>query len=265
MQLCQVISKEFINAISDDNIASNVGSHSDQYIFVPALIKDTKKPVIKELFTFGWCIRCTEPHHFFLTRFLHIILLHLACKFAIKKFIPSKFKRLCKVWSTGIYWKDTDGVQALVELVDNNRTLVLLMRCQDGATAQMIELIKKVIIEILQCKQQVMPRIDTCEFIIDKSQLQYPVKLWGELILYDIMLLADCYIKKKEYIIDQAEGSKQTPISELFPEAAYTAEQYFKLLFAGRNPKVYYTILYIKSVLFITVCYYFSDFDKLQF
>ena len=157
------------------------------------------------------------------------------------------FERLCEVWTTGIYWKDTDGVQTLVELVDNNRTLVLLMRCKDGTvtTAKMFELIRKVIIEILLCKQQVMPKIDTCEFIIDKSQLQYPLKSRKKLTLYNIMLLADCYLKKKEYIIDQADGLMQTPILDLFPEATYTAEQYFDLIFADRNPKVYLLLLII--------------------
>ncbi len=154
------------------------------------------------------------------------------------------FERLCEVWTTGIYWKDTGGVQTLVELVDNNRTLVLLMRCKDGTvtTAKMFELIRKVIIEILLCKQQVMPKIDTCEFIIDKSDLQYPVKSWEKLTCYNMMLLAECYLEEKEYVVgrDQAmKGFKQTLILELFPDATFTTEQYLKLLFVGRSPKVY--------------------------
>ena len=31
--------------------------------------------------------------------------------------------------------------------------------------------------------------------------LQYPVKSWEELNRYNIMLLAECYLKEKDYII----------------------------------------------------------------
>ena len=233
MELCEVITEEFMNLklLSVNNAIDNM---NDQYIFVPALIKDTEKPQIEEVFTFGWCLRCTNPQDFFLSRFLHLALLQLACKYS-KKSSAIKFDRLCKVWTTGIYWKDMKGVQTLVELVDNKKSLVLLTTCQDGAINEMIKLIKKIILEILICKQQVMPKIDTCEFVIDNSHLQYPLKSFKELTLYNIELIAECYINDEKFIVDRT-GIKQTPITKLFPQV--TADQYYESIFADRYPKV---------------------------
>ena len=249
MQLCQVITEEFTNLklLSDDiHVEHEVNGNnadSNQYIFVPALIKETQIPEIEEPFLFGWLLRCSNSHHFFLSRFLHLVLLHLACKFSIHTSGISKFERDCKVWATGIYWMDTKGVQTLVELVDNNQSLVLLMRCQDGAINEMIKLVKSVIIEILTCKQQILPKVDTCEFIIDNSQLQYPLQSWEELTLCNIKLLAKCYINNDKFIYDR-KLVKQIPISNLFPDEV-TADQYYESIFADRDPKVCNTIIII--------------------
>ena len=234
MELCEVITEEFINLkVLSGNKVDDV--NNEQYIFVPALIKDTQKPQIEEAFTFGWVLQCTNPHDFFFSRFLHLALLHLACNYS-KTSGANKFERLCKVWTTGIYWKDTKGVWTLLEQVDNKKSLVLLTTCQDGAVNEMIKLIKNIIIYILSCKQQVMPKIDTCEFVIDNSYLQYPFKSFKELTLYNIELISECYINKDKFIIDKT-GMKQVPISNLFPEV--TAEQYYVSIFADRDPKVY--------------------------
>ena len=234
MELCEVITEEFMSLkLLSGNKVDDV--NNEQYIFVPALIKDTQKPQIEEAFTFGWVLQCTNPHDFFFSRFLHLALLHLACKYS-KTSGANKFERLCKVWTTGIYWKDTKGVQTLLEQVDNKKSLVLLTTCQDGAVNEMIKLIKNIIIEILSCKQQVMPKIDTCEFVIDNSHLQYPLKSFRELTLYNIELISECYINDDKFIIDRT-GMKQTPISNLFPEV--TAQQYYESIFADRDPKVY--------------------------
>ena len=130
------------------------------------------------------------------------------------------------------------------------------MRCQDGAAPinEMIKLIKSVIIEILTCKQQVLPKVDTCEFIIDNYQLQYPLQSWEELTLYKIKLLAECYINNDQYIIDRT-GMKQTQISNLFPEV--TAEQYYESIFADRDPKACNTIIIIiNNLIIIFFCFF---------
>ena len=256
MKLCEVITIDFTKSLSTDK---NKDVDSDQCIFVPALIRETKMPEIEEPLMFGWFLHCTNPHHFFLSRFLHLILLHLACKYSIHTHGANKFERDCKVWATGIYWMDTKGVQTLVELVDNNQSLVVLMRCQDGAINEMMKLVKSVIIEILTCKQQVLPKVDTCEYIINCSQLQFPLQSWEELTLYNMELLAKCYINNDKFIYDRklAPG-KQISISNLFPDEV-TADQYYESIFADRDPKVCNTIIIINNNLIIIFFCFFTE------
>ncbi len=84
-----------------------------------------------------------------------------------------------------------------------------------------------------------MPKIDTRKYIIDKCHLQYPLKSWQGLTLYNIVLLAKCFVNNDKFIIDHAVELEQTPISSLFPDVTYTAEKYYGLIFANRCPKVY--------------------------
>ena len=235
MELCQIITEKFIISMDIKSLSADDNTDNNQYIFLPALIKDTQKPKIEESFTFGWCLRCTNPHHFFLSRFLHLVLLHLAYKYSVPQSADSKFQRLCKIWTTGIYWKDTKGVQTLVELVDNNRSLVLLMTCKETANNEMIKLIKDVIIEISTCKQQVLPKAGTSEFVIDNSQLNYPLQALNYYTLYNIELLAKCYVNEDQFVLDTT-GEIQIAVTNLFPA---TEVQCYEAIFADRDPKVY--------------------------
>ena len=231
MELCQVITEDFITCTNVKPISDTEGN--EKYIFVPALINNAEKPEIEEVFKFGWCLCCLNSHDFFVSRFFHLLLLHLAYKFTESGL--NKFERLCEVWSKGIYWKDTKGVQTLVELVDGNQSLILLTSCQDGATNDMVRLMKGVITEILTCKEQVMPKTKTHEFIFDSSYTDYPIELLSAIPLFSIELLAKCYINGNKYILDKT-GTKQIPVSDLFPEA--TVKLFCDSIFADRNPQV---------------------------
>ena len=238
MELCQIITEEFIISMGIRSL-SDGNTDNDQYIFVPALIKDTKKPEIEESFTCGWCLCCTNSHQFFLSRFLHLVLLHLAFKFSVHQSTSSKFKRLCEVWTTGIYWNDTKGVQTLVELVDNNRSLVLLMKCKETANNEIIKLIKDVIFEILTCKEQIMHKTKCDEFVIDCRQLQYPIETESfNSRLYNIEQLARYCINGDHsgYILNNAGGRDSINPSELFEGASL--DSFCEAVFVGRKPEV---------------------------
>ena len=232
MELCHEMSKDFL-------LSAGLIPHSDddgeRYLFIPALIKDTKRPDVSEIFQFGWCIQCLDEHSFFVPRFLHVLLLHLAYKYAVEESANNKLQRLVKIWNTGIYWKDIRGVQTLVELIDNNQCLLLLMSCKEGTTLDMISLRQSVIEEILLLKFQLCPRVKTSEFIIDQSTLNYPVIALTDLYLYNIEMIAKCYIEECQYALNTT-GEKQTSLSDLFKDA--TLNTHFKSIFANRTPKV---------------------------
>ena len=230
MELCQDISQDVLpstNLMMKDD---------DRLLFFPALIRNTERPQeISGTFQFGWCFQCSNPHQFFLPRFLHVLLLHLAFRYALPKSTENQLHRRCTIWTSGILWKDTRGVQSLVELVDNSQCVLLLMSCQVGWEQNMLRLCKDLLCEILSLQQQLCPGLKLQEFVIDPSQLHYPIQKPSTLTLYDIELIASCIIQKELFVLD-TEGDKQMKISDLFPFEPIQPDTLS--VFAGRNPEV---------------------------
>ena len=240
--LCQIISKNFMTLTNMKPLSQEVAEEIDTYLFVPALIKETGIPEIKEPFKFGWCLCCgnLKKHHFFTPRFLHLLLLHLAYKFS-ESSSPNAFEQLCQIWSKGIFWKGLNGAQTLIELIDNNQSLIVLVSFQDGletSVARIINHIREVIFEILTCKQKVMPRTDTTEFILDNSNLLYPLGPLSDLTLFDMRLLAKCHVNGDSFILDTT-GDRQVAVTKLFFTTELSLVQFCcEAVFAGREPKV---------------------------
>ena len=243
-ELCQVISKDFMTLTNMKPLSQEVTEEADTYLFVPALIKETGIPEIKEPFKFGWYLRCgnLKKHHFFTPRFLHLLLLHLAYKFS-ESSSSDVFKKLCQIWSKGIFWKDLNGAQTLIELIDNNQSLIVLVSFQDGletSVARIINHIREVIVEILTCKQQVMPRTNTTEFILDINNFVYPnLGPLSDSTLFGIKILAECYINgiSTSFVLDET-GDNVAVTKLFFTTELSLVQSCCEAVFAGREPKV---------------------------
>ena len=118
---------------------------------------------------------------------------------------------------------------------------LLLMSCQVGSEQNMLHLCKDLLCEILSLQHQLCPSLKLQEFVIDPSQLHYPIQKPSTLTLYDIELIASCIIQKELFVLD-TEGDKQMKISDLFPFEPIQPDTLS--VFAGRNPEVSDLILY---------------------
>ena len=236
MELCQEISQDFLtcsNMKVKDKESSDV--LTERLLFFPALVHKTERPdKISGTFRFGWCLQCSDPHQFFIPRFLHVLLLHLAYQYTIPS-VDSELHRRCTIWTSGIWWKDTRGVQSLVELVDNSQCVLLLMSCYEGSEENMLHLCKQLISEILTVRHQLCPTLKLQEFVIDPSCLRYPIPKPSTLTLYDIELLVSCIRGRKLCVLD-TKGDEQMKISDLFPFEPYQSDTLS--IFAERNPEV---------------------------
>ena len=210
----------------------------EKYLFIPALVRNVQRPhEISETIQFGWCLQCSNPHQFFLPRFLHVLLLRLAYQYGLPKTADNPQHRQCTVWTNGILWSDDDGVQTLVEIVDNSQCVLLLMSCVDGYEWNMVKLRKEVIKIILSHQKDTCPRLELQEFIIDPSQLCYPIDKPSSLTLYDIEHIASCVLLKKPVITSyKSEGNLGIEISKLLQNEPINPDSLS--VFAGRNPKV---------------------------
>ena len=244
MELCQEISQDFLTFT---NLMIKEEESSDEMkkrlLFFPALIRDTERPLeIRETFQFGWCLQCSNPHQFFVPRFLHVLLLHLAYYYALPKSESSiqYLHRLCDIWKNGIHWLDTDGVETVVELVDNSQCVVLLMSCKQSLEPNMIERRKDVISEILSLQKLICCRLEVEEFVIDPDDLEYPI-IKPERTLYNMKLISSCIIHQKPCVLD-SKGHKHRLVQELLPfepsDNIYSSGGRRVSIFAGRDPEV---------------------------
>ena len=210
----------------------------EKYLFIPALIHNVQKPnEISGTIQFGWCLQCSNPHQFFVPRFFHVLLLHLAYRYALPKTADNPHNRQCTIWTNGILWSDNDGVQTLVEIVDNSQCVLLLMSCLEELEHNMMKLPREVIKDILSHQKDTCPRLELQEFIIDPSQLDYPIDKPSSLTLYDIEHIASCVVRNKPVVTPYMnEGKLGIQISDLFPCECINPD--ILSVFAGRNPEV---------------------------
>ena len=235
---------------------SENSNKEEKFLFIPALIRNAQRPQADKIngtFQFGWCLQCSNPHQFFPPRFFHILLLHLAYNYALDSTTADNpLNRRCTIWTNGILWSDDDGVQTLVEIIDNSRCVLLLMSCLHGMEHNMVNLRKNVISDILSHKKDTCSTLEIQEFIIDPTRLEYPVDSSSSLTLYDIEQIADCVVHKKPVVVSSTnEGRNTIEITDLLPFECINPDTLS--VFAGRSPEVSELInkMYIFNDVFI--------------
>ena len=154
--------------------------------------KDVNAAVITEPFQFGWCLQCNDKHSFLSLHFLHLLILHLAYQYALPESSENPHNLRCTIWSTGIMWNSRYGVQTLLELVNNSQSVIMLMSVKEELEHNMVTLRKRVICDVLLIKEQVCPSVCVKEYVIDPTQLDYPIDKPSSLVLYDIEGIASC-------------------------------------------------------------------------
>ena len=158
-----------INSRSVNNIANNIPSEEPpvtedvKYLFFPALIKEERpSPVFNTTDGFGWCLWCPNPQQFLPIRFLHKLLHHLA----YTRCLPPdntgitetdiEVKELycdCTMWKNGIYWKDENDIEVMVEVTEHNRCVTILV--SDSSSLKSYEIRTSLIKEVFSLKNKI--------------------------------------------------------------------------------------------------------------
>ena len=233
----EITSDMLIYSNLQQNHSENSIEMQEKLLFIPALMHNIPRPHgMSRTIQFGWCIQCSNPHQFFFPHFLHVLLLHLAYQYALPKTADNPHHRRCTIWTNGILWSDSDGVQTLVEIVDTSQCVLLLMSCARKFEHNMIKLRQEVIKDILSHQKETYPRLELQEFIIDPSQLDYPIDKPSSLTLYDIEHIASCVVRNKSFVVPYNidERGHSIKISDLLP---YEYNNVLSI-FAGRDPQV---------------------------
>ena len=187
----------------------------------------------------GWVLQC-KPGQFFTPRFLQVLLLRIAFSYAlapdaIGSDLPT-LQRKCNVWKSGIYWGNRRGVEALVELGEGSRRVILMLRCLKGRQVECAHLRSAIIGKILRAKSEFCPKVAIREFLLRPSDTKdYPLKPSSELTFITIVDLANSVMKAEPGVPDVA-GSGISIVDLLgFEPYAYLGERIIRELFDEQN------------------------------
>ena len=213
MKLCEEFDETILKATSLESIASNDIDCHEKLLFFPSLI-DEKRP--QELnsrnFTLGWCYR-TNLSASFPVRFLHVLLLHLAYGYALPvssvcPLLPPGLQRRCFVWINGIHWYNDDGVEILVEQVEDNQCVIVLMSSESSAEEDIVQLHCKLIHSITSLQHEYCPMLQCTEYLIDPSELHYPLDNPSQLTCYSMENIISHICKGKKFILCESKFEK---------------------------------------------------------
>ena len=181
LQFCHQINSYAVSSITN-NIPSDdfPTSKDEKFLFFPALITEDKPTSIFEATDgFGWCLWCPESHQFLSMRFLHTLLLHLAytcCSCPPEgtdditdNAVFQELHRVCTMWKNGIYWKEENNVEVMVEVTEDNRCVtVLVSHC---SLIKSYQLRTSLIKEVLKLKKKLCP-CTSKQFIIPPGDVK---------------------------------------------------------------------------------------------
>ena len=182
---------EFCHKLSDGEVLQLIGKENQthtckSYYLFPALIKLEAPGRVWELksgFSYhcGWVLQCSKSKQFYTPQFFQVLLLRLAfsCAFPQRESeIDDEFpalQRKCSIWKNGICWGTRDGVEALVEVVENN-AILFLTRSRE-LIPSCLRLRSTVIQKIITAAKTFCPKVDTVEFFIAPEEvLEHPLR-----------------------------------------------------------------------------------------
>ena len=205
LQFCHQINSNSLNYITN-NIPSEEPPVTEdvKYLFFPALIKEERpSPLFNTTDGFGWCLWCPDPQQFLPIRFLHTLLRHLAYTCCLPpdstditetNIEVNELYRDCIMWKNGIYWKDENDIEVMVEVTEHNRCVTILVSY--GSSLKSYEIRTSLIKEVLGLKN----KICSChvqQFVIPPCNMNDVVdKELGQRILYSLRKVALAVITK---------------------------------------------------------------------
>ena len=217
LEFCREIKdQEFLKLIYRENATQS--EDLERYFFFPGLVSITRPEGVwrpNELFNYkcGFILHCSETDKFFTPRFLQVLILRLAFLFALvpcTHSVSPAIERLCCVWKNGISWINENGIESVVEVLEDIQTVVVMLRCISGEEneAQCIFHRSSVIQTVLSTKADICPHISTTEFFIHPSYVQYPLKVCDGVTLFSLAAIARAVTNLKPCIVSDCGKSR---------------------------------------------------------
>ena len=219
LEFCHVLDADTLKKIPT-NLSPLFPTESEQLLYIPALVSAERPPDICLTEGVGWCLWCNNPHQFFSTRFLFLLLLRLAFKYCLPKVCVGKVKpssvlaRRCKFWKDGINWINDGGVNVIVQVNEFNRRVTVLV--SDTHSPLSCSLQSQIITDILSLQKESCPSYDLIECLISPTHLSK--SLVENIIDIPVFILCDVarvmLVKTKS--ITDSNGTMIAAVTSLF-------------------------------------------------
>ena len=185
LEFCQQIAESEALLISKGRLGGS-RQLSEPFYFFQALVsadrpEESCKSIEQTHYKCGWSLQCIRHDLFLSPRFLHVLLLRLAFSFALASETSEEdeaspvLQRRCNVWKAGIHWQNRDGVEAIVEVVEQNTAVIVKMGCLKRREMACVGLRSEVIRTILDAEERFCGAVKLRESLIHPAELSsYP-------------------------------------------------------------------------------------------
>ena len=231
LQYCQEIDDpQIITKVLDVSPSTEMGSGSS-FLFFPALLQ-VERGGLKwvrphtSLCCLGWYIKCnrSRPYDFFPPRFLHVLLLRLAFTFALPKASTESvgsasdvdvYSRRCTLWKSGVHWITQTGVEVVVEVVRQNRGVVVMVRGSSDKEVECADVLASVVRKVVEAKCEFCHTLAANAFIVDPDNLKQPsIPEADELQLFETSRVQEVLRKGSDGAVSQ-NGRGFLPAEEI--------------------------------------------------
>ena len=213
LNFCQPVDP---SVLQYSNLQTTSSHSTADLLFFPGLVQSERPDSLVQhgALEFGWCLGCVDPHEFFSSRFLHALLLSVAYKFPLAS---QDLYRMCTLWRNGIFWRNIDNtITTVIELLDNNRWVLVAMSCDDTSSVEHAELRSSLIALVRHLQQHYSPCLNVYEFLISPDLIQqYPLDNLLDSDLFDIHHVARSMLLSKSVVPSYKDSSGRLPVQSL--------------------------------------------------
>ena len=198
------------------------------FLFFPALCSVAKGDIswvipFNLTYSIGWLARCNDPHDSFCPRFLHVLLLRLVSRFTLSTPTPtqarstspdhSHFQRSCTMWKTGVHWLMEEGVECMVELVNDNREVLVITKSEEESAENCISVLHRIISCVMDAKAEFCRSIKPRFFLLETTGMKGSFSLDNLFDISDVGRALICPDRREE--IRSISGRTPVDISKL--------------------------------------------------
>ena len=187
LEFCQKVTESEALIINGQRFESE-SLKPEQYYYFSKLVKnarpeDISRSIERSHYKCGWFLHRKHNHQFLMCRFLHILMLRMTFRFALRSVCGScdaSPGRRFKVWKNGVYWQTLGGVEAIVEAIEDNQGVMVMLGCPAGREVDCVKLRSDIIRTILEAKQQFSAAVEVTENLVHPVQSQlslHPLKI----------------------------------------------------------------------------------------